>query len=156
MKKNNAIIIAIVMLLVGGGAGFFIGKSYQQNQRSGFASQFANGQGQIRNGQGMGNASGEKQVAGNGMRSSFRPVIGEIISADDKSITVKLQDGSSKIVLFSSETAINKSEAGSTTDLKTGTKVLVNGQANSDGSVNAQNIQLNPVIRTMPASTSAK
>jgi hypothetical protein len=52
-----------------------------------------------------GNAGGRNFVtrggsgaAGGGRGMGFRPVAGEIIKADDTSITVKLQDGSSKIV----------------------------------------------------------
>ena len=47
---------------------------------------------------------------GQGSRMGFRPVNGEIISADEKTVTVKLQDGSSKIVLFSDKTTINKAD----------------------------------------------
>lgn len=63
---------------------------------------------------------------------------------DDKSITVKLQDGSSKIVLLSNTTAYNKSATGAKSDLKTGEKVAVFGTENSDGSVTARDVQLNP------------
>lgn len=69
------------------------------------------------------------------------------ISSDDKSITVKLQDGSSKIVLLTDTTSISKSTEGSKSDLKTGEKVAVFGTENSDGSVTAQNVQLNPILR---------
>lgn len=80
-------------------------------------------------------------------RTGFRPVVGEIISKDDKSVTVKLQDGGSKIVLFSDGTSINKVSEGSKDDLKTGEQVGIFGTENSDGSVTAQNIQLNPIAR---------
>lgn len=80
-------------------------------------------------------------------RQGFRPVNGEIISADDKSITVKLPDNSSKIVLLTDTTIINKSAEGAKEDLKTGEKVALFGTENSDGTVTAQNIQLNPAFR---------
>ncbi len=133
---NNSIIITIILVVVVAAGGFFAGMKYQQSRRLSFAGQF-NGNGGPRNGQG--------QIPGN--RQGFRPVNGEIISADDKSITVKLQDGSTKIVLFSASTLINKASQGSKEDLKIGEKVAVFGQANSDGSVTAQNIQLNPIQR---------
>ena len=59
-------------------------------------------------------------------------------------MTVKLQDGGSKIVILTDSTAINKSAEGSREDLKIGGKVGVFGTENSDGSVTAQNIQLDP------------
>lgn len=132
--------IALVAALVGGGVGFFAGTKYTQGR---VASLTLNRQANFNGGGGrfLGGAGGGRMMG-------FRPVSGEIISADDKSITVKLPDGSSKIVLFSDKTAINKAETGSKTDLTVNTKVAVFGQDNSDGSVTAQNIQINPIIRT--------
>ncbi len=77
-------------------------------------------------------------------------VLGEITSVDDKSITVKNQDGSSKIVILSDKTEINKASEAAKTDLKIGEKVSAFGTTNSDGSVTAQNIQLNPITRITP------
>ena len=75
-----------------------------------------------------------------GMRGGF--VDGEIISKDDKSVIVKLQDGSSKIVFFSDATEIGKIATGASSDLETGKTVAVNGSTNQDGSVTAKSIQL--------------
>jgi hypothetical protein len=104
---------------------------YQQSKQSVSSGQFGNGQG-LRTG-----------TAGD--RTGFRPVSGQIISSDSNSITVKQQDGSSRIVLFTDKTAINKANQASTSDLKVGETVAVVGQQNSDGSVTAQNIQINPI-----------
>jgi hypothetical protein len=92
------------------------------------------------------NQMGGKQGTGTS-RLGFRLVNGEIIAADEKSITVKLQDSSSKIVIVSENTQINKAEQASKNDLKIGEKVAVFGQENYDGSVTAQNIQTNPLLR---------
>lgn len=131
--KNNLIIIAIIVALLAGGVGFFAGMKYQQSKQPTFPRQ-------------MGGVQGQRTGTG-GNRMGFRPVNGEIISSDDKSITVKLQDGSSKIVLFSDSTEINKAAEATKEDLKAGEKVAVFGQENSDGTVTAQNIQLNPEFR---------
>lgn len=134
--SSTAIIFAIVSL----GVGFSLGVVYQKSHKT--ASSNFNGQsGMVRGG----NRGGVGQVAG--ARSGFRPIVGEILSSDDKSITVKLNDGSSKIVLLSDKTSINKAEVATSSDLKTGEKVSVFGQTNTDGSVTAQNIQLNPIDR---------
>ncbi len=93
----------------------------------------------------QGGRTGQGQPSGN--RQGFQPVNGEIISSDDKSITVKLTDGSSKIVLVSEKTTINKASQATKVDLKTGEKVAVFGQQNTDGSVTAQRIQLNLLLR---------
>lgn len=127
-----------------GAAGFFGGMKYQQTkQPMGRIGQFGGGNDPGRGGQ----FQGAPGVAGGRGGNAFRPVMGEILSSDDKSITVKMPDGSSKIVLFSDSTQINKADQASKTDLQTGTKVAVFGQTNSDGSVTAQNIQINPMMR---------
>ena len=136
--KNNYLITA-VLVIVFAGAGFYGGMKYQQSKVSSLSGQFSNRQGMMRNG----------RVGGNGNRSGFRPVAGEIISADGKSITVKLQDDSSKIVLINDKTEINKAQTVSKSELKVGEKVSVFGSENTDGSVTAQNVQLNPILRMM-------
>ena len=67
---------------------------------------------------------------------------GEIINKDEKSITVKMPDNSSKIILLSENTKINKATEGSVDDLETGKQVVVFGQENPDKSISATNIQL--------------
>lgn len=67
-----------------------------------------------------------------------------IAPADAESITVKLTDGSSKIVFFSDSTAISRQAEGSASDLSSGTSVIVTGATNADGSITAQNIQVRP------------
>lgn len=150
---KNPVVIAIVVAVIIGVLAFFGGMKYQQTVRGNFrAGQFGgNGNYMMQGGQRGGGPNG-------GRGAGFRPAIGEIISSDDKSITVKMDDGSSKIVLVSDSTTINKTDPGSKTDLKVGTKVGVFGQDNN-GTVTAQNIQINPMIRNNPnnsPSTSAR
>jgi len=132
MKNKNLIIMILLLVIVGGGA-FFAGMKYQQSKQKNIARQF------------LGQTVGRQGAGTN--RLGFRPVNGEIIEASEKSITVKLQDGSSKIVIVSENTQINKSEQVGKEDLKVGEKVVVFGQENSDGSVTAQNIQINPLMQ---------
>lgn len=127
MKKA----IIVILVLIACGAGFFGGMKYQQGKRSTFLGQF-NGR------QGMRPSQG--QLGGN--RQSFRPVSGEIIGSDDKSITVKLPDGSNKIILLSETTTINKAAEATKGDLGNGEEVMVFGQENPDGSVTASSVQI--------------
>lgn len=134
MKNNNVIIAAVAAGLIFGTGGFFAGTKYQQSKRP----QFGNGQ-MMRSGVQNGQSTN---------RQNFRPVAGTISASDDTSITVKLPDGSSKIVLLSEKTVINKATEGTKTDLTVGQTVSVFGTENSDKSVTAQNIQIGlPALR---------
>ncbi len=132
--KNNYIVTAIIVLVVGAAA-FYGGMQYQKSQRATLG-QFDT---RVQGGQ---NARFGAGPAGSGM------VVGDVTSKDDTSITVKSQDGSSKIVILSASTTINKQATGTKDDLKSGEKVAVFGKTNADGSVTAQSIQLNPQTRT--------
>jgi len=85
-----------------------------------------------------------------GFRDRFsgqeRPVSGEVIAKDNDSITVKVQDGWSKIIFISDTTTVAKTEEGSLDDLAEGTQVVVFGSQNDDGSIAAESIQPNPSL----------
>lgn len=125
--KTNTIILGVILLLVIGGISFGIGYKVAQ-AKSSITRQFIS-----RNG-----------TPSAGMRVGNRQTIGEIISLDDKTMTVKMADGSSKIVLLSSTMTINQLADAKVSDLKVGSKVAVFGTNNSDGSQTATSIELNP------------
>lgn len=137
--KNNIALIVIVALLVGGGIGFFGGMQYQKSQRPAGFAQFAGGGLGSRGGSGV-NGAGARFRNGNG-------VVGDVLSVDNNSITVKLADGSSRIVLFTSTTSFNKAAQATVTDISAGTRIAAFGTINTDGSVTASNVQINPVMR---------
>ncbi len=139
MKMNPMIMTAVVAVVVAG-VSFFGGMKYQQSKAPAFGGGRSGANGQFAGGQG-------RAVGATGSRSGFRPVSGQIVNVDAKSMTVKLQDGSSKIILLSDTTTFSKSDSGSKTDLTTGATVAVFGTDNSDGSLTAQNIQLNPQMK---------
>lgn len=67
---------------------------------------------------------------------------GEIISKDERSITVSLPEGGSRIIFITESTPVQKSAAGTLADLAVGTQVVVTGSANQDGSISAQSVQI--------------
>lgn len=126
MNKTIIAIGAVLLVIVVGAGAFWGGMTYQKTlQRGAFSRQFGG-----RNGAGP-NRAGSR-------------IMGEILKADETSITVKLPDGSSKIVFFSDKTMLNKAAPAAKDDLKVGERVVTFGSDNPDGSVTATNIQLNP------------
>jgi len=138
MKKLLPIFI-IAILAVGAGA-FYGGMKYNQskNPSSAFSRQnFQNLTPEQRQQLQQGSIGGN--VIGTRAGSNF--VSGQIISKDNNSLTVKMPDGSSKIVFYSASTTVSKMTAGSVNDMAVGSQIMVSGRQNSDGSYTAQTIQ---------------
>ncbi len=136
MNKNITIII-IGIIVVGSGS-FYGGMMYAQNKdvTTSLASS------QARQSQ-RGATGGIMRGTRNGGGFSA----GQIISKDDKSITLKLQDGGSKIIFFTSTTPVTKSVDGSAQDLTIGKEAVITGTSNQDGSISAQSIQLRSALQ---------
>jgi len=132
-NKNTMIIVAVVLIIVAAAGGFFGGMMFQKSQTPSFGGAAGRGSYAGR----FGGQSGQNAA-------SFRPVRGQVLSMGDNSLTVKMTDGSTKIVVLSSSTAFMQSTKAALNDIKTGDTVNVVGTANSDGSVTAQDVQINP------------
>ena len=147
-KKNHIFGMVAVIIFIAGGS-FYGGMQYGSNQSA--KAQLAQGG---RNGGNFGGGAnggqrgaGGQQVMGqrggaNGGVGDFAS--GQITAKDDTSVTVKMRDGSSKIVFFSGSTGIDKSVSGAIADLAIGQQVTVTGKASPDGSLAAQSIQIRP------------
>ena len=148
MNKNKTIIIAGAVCLAVALASFFGGMAYGQSRAA--AAKTANGavSGQFGNGQ-RGPNGAFRQGGNRGVGPGF--VSGDILSKDAQSVTIKMRDGSTKIVLLAPSTQIGKMAAGTADDLVAGEAVTVNGTANPDGSVTAQSIQIRPAQPNEPA-----
>ncbi|MDB5225185.1 MAG: hypothetical protein JWL87_137 [Candidatus Adlerbacteria bacterium] len=146
ITKNQMIggAVAAVVLL---SASFWGGMSYAKSastMRSGFSAAGGNAQFMMRG------AGGTTMVRGGGL------VAGEILSKDANGVTVKMQDGSTKLVLIGGSTQVLKQAEGSADDLSIGTMVTVTGSANGDGSVTAQSVQIRPAGMAAPAGGSVR
>ena len=141
MKDSKTLLVMFAVAILTAGAGFYGGIMFQKSKTpkvspNGLATRNFNRTG-----------GGQMPVPGSNGRmggSMLRPVVGEILSKDDKSVTVKMQDGSSKIVMLSATTVINKAEKADASALIVGGTIRVFGTTNPDGSVTALDIQLNP------------
>lgn len=150
--KNLKTIVPIILILVGLGVGFFGGYQYRNYRlnaaRGSFGMMGGNGTFQ--------RFTGNRNGTNGGGMMGRNGVFGSILSIDSNSITVKLADGSSKIVLFSTSTTYSNTVTAAQSDLKVGQNVAVSGAANSDGSVTATNVQINPEFGRPSPSPAAK
>lgn len=128
------------MAIIIAGGSFYGGMKYGQRQK---LTGRANGNGAMMPGAGgFGQMGSGTQKSGSMRNVNF--INGEIIAKDDKSFTVKTKDGGSKILFYSSSTQFKKMADGVISDLAVGAQIMANGTPNSDGSVTAQMIQLQP------------
>jgi hypothetical protein len=69
-------------------------------------------------------------------------VSGQIISVSSSSLIVSLANGNSQVVFYSGSTQVMKPTAVPADTLMAGTRVMIGGTPNSDGSLTAQSIQV--------------
>lgn len=86
---------------------------------------------------------GPDGAAGRGQRMGGGGVaVGKITEKDDKSFTVKMPDGSSKVVYYSSTTTFDTVSEGSASDLSVDTTVTAMGTATDSGDITAQRVTI--------------
>jgi len=145
MKKQTLAILIIAVIAIGVGA-FYGGMAYEKKQqknqrveRSGNSGdRMIQGKGQNVDNSGV----MPRGFSRNGKSGQF--ATGEVISKDDKSVTIKTREGGSKIIYFSDSTQISKLTDGNSDDLENGKELMINGKANQDGSITAESIQIRP------------
>ncbi len=139
-KSSNAVIASVIITaLVAGGVAFYGGMVYGKNQ----ASTAGNGQ-RVR-------FAGNFPGGGNFVRRNGGGFTeGNILAKDATTVTLQLTSGGSKIVFYSDKTTVQKTTAGSISDLQVGETVRVMGTANADGSLTAELFQLGAIMPTRP------
>ena len=123
---KNILIVGVIALLVGGGIGFEVGTKTQ-------ASSVATNAG--------GTYSGARTKGQAGMMRGGG-TIGQVLSKDATSITVKLPTGGSKIVFYDANTQVMQTSSSTIDAVSVGGQVVVSGTPNTDGSVSAKTIQI--------------
>jgi len=134
--KKILMSVLITAVLVGGGA-FYGGMKYAQSKAS---SRLAQGN------FGSFQRNGAANIGGLRGNRSGGFAAGEIIAKDNNSVTIKLNNGGSKIVFYSDATEVGKFTKGAADDLQVGESVTVSGDANQDGSITAKLIQIRPAV----------
>jgi hypothetical protein len=140
---NKLIAPAVIVALLIGGGGFYGGMKYAQ-ARPTVQARPGNGAQGFRAGMGAGALGGQGRGAFPAGAAAGGFTSGEVVSKDATTLTLKLRDGGSKLVLYSTSTRIGKMSEGAITDLTPGTEVTVMGSANQDGSLTASQFQIRP------------
>ena len=134
MTKKRLIITSIIVLIVLACGSFYGGMIYGKSQSAALS------------------ASAGSFLGLRGGRGGSTTISGNIISGDSQSIILALPQGGSDIVFYSSATKINKSSQGTPDDLTVGEQVSVMGTPGSNGSINAQSIQIRSAGQAKPGS----
>lgn len=141
ISKNDKKIWLSVALLVIVGAGCFYAGTLVSKGKGKTTGGIPNGK--------MGGLNGNVSST-KGMRNNASFINGELLSKEDQKLTIKLQNGGSKIVLFANNTEVVKSTSGTLEDLITGSNLMITGTTNDDGSLTAKSIQLRPTGENVP------
>lgn len=145
-KQTQWIVVAVVVAIVL----FYAGMKFGESQTAFVPGGAQNGQFGRR---GMGNGGRGSDLL---RKSGGGFISGSILSKDDKSITVGLTSGGSKIIYFSDATTVGKMDAGKSSDLVVGQQVSVNGTTAADGTVAAQSIQIRPTMANSVTTSTPK
>lgn len=131
---NKTASISIVLIIAALGLGFFGGMEYQMHKTRTFSFGSANftGGGRFRQ---VFNGSGQD-------KQNFIPLRGQVVSTDNNTLTLKLTDGSTKLVILSGSTVFQKMSTASAADLKKGTTITVVGKQDTGGTLTAQNVSI--------------
>ena len=132
-SMSKHLLLALVGIVVVGGGSFYGGMTYGKS--SAVSAQTAMDAARGGRFRGMGGGNGGGRMGGGFLG-------GDVIAKDATSLTIKLRDGGSKIIFYSSSTQMHKQATGTIDEIAIGKQIMVTGDTNTDGSVTASSIQL--------------
>ncbi len=139
-SKSILALVAMIIVIIGAfGLGWLTAGSKSSTGRC----NLANNRGSFRPGNGM---MGQGKNFGGGMmgRGFGRNIItGDITKINDNNLTIKINDKEYIAVISTDTTITNKNEVAKQADLKVGQQISVLGQTNSQGQIQATNININ-------------
>lgn len=132
MKKT--IIYFVIVLLICCATSFYAGTKYSKKDLKNNLKNFE----QMQEKTGLNQQTGQKMMK-SGQGNSLS---GEVLSKDDKTVTVKLYPSGSKIIFLSDKTKVMKSVEGTLADLNIGMNIMVTGTSTTDGNFTVETIQI--------------
>lgn len=141
--NKNSPVFSIIISLIALGVGFGLGTLFEKNQKPNFKNinnQFQMGDRALDN-----RGSGNRQMPQNGGQfgQGQNHASGEVTKIDDSSITIKTQNGGSKLILISNSTAYKQLTDSDKSKLKVGSQITVEGETSTDGSLTGKTISIN-------------
>lgn len=135
LNKKTIVIIAAALIVISGITGFLVGKNtakpkFNKNQ-IGLNGQFPGN-----------NFSGGSRMTRGGNFGSTGMFQGEVLSKDASGITLKLNDGDSKVIIVPESANVYKMGKAAINDIEVGQSVSISGKQNEDGSVECRSIQI--------------
>ena len=125
LKTMNREILFLIILILVATTAFYVGMKYQQSKMP--QGVFFQGGGQT-------------------AQARERMLSGEVISKDEKSLTLKLPNGSIRIIFLSEKTEFLKMTEGNLNDIEAGKQIMIIGNQTTEGAFVAEQIQLSPRI----------
>lgn len=137
MKKNILLVLIATVFIIC--SSFYAGVRYEKNVKIPFESRLTAGLSNIRNQsvsapRALGNRFQRDAEGGN--------ISGKVVSNENNTVTVQLQNGGTKLVIVPLSAVVTKSNVVKISDITNDQYVMVSGKINTDGSITAQSIQI--------------
>ncbi|MCL4489875.1 MAG: hypothetical protein M1570_17360 [Chloroflexi bacterium] len=142
MKTALTVVIAVVIVAVVGVGAFFAGTSYGQAQAQNTRAQFFRSRGIGTTGA-TGGQSGQAGQNGQGTQFGRPAAFGTVKSVSGNTVVVTQQDGSTVTVTLNSQTQIQKTVSGTTSDIQPGDRVTITSDQTGSNIV-ARSVQIRP------------